>query len=175
MKSQLPLLKSQLPQIKNIILEPQPRNTAACLMLSVAHLKKRGFSDQTPVLVFPADHSIGNISQFIELMQRGISFVSRCPSLVTFGITPTHPHTGYGYIEGGSEVESGILKANRFLEKPHRELAETFIKNGNYFWNGGIFAFQIGTFLKEGETYAPALFEWLNGSEPGAGMYYLQY
>lgn len=152
-KSQLPLIKDQLPQVTNLILEPHPRNTAACLMLSVSQLIRKNYPSNTPLLVFPADHSIGNTPQFIELMRRGVSFVTRHSALVTFGITPSHPHTGYGYIQGGKEVEPGVLSAQRFLEKPDRKLAESFIQQGNFFWNGGIFAWTLQSISEAFDTF----------------------
>jgi len=155
-KSQEALIKKHLPQIKNLILEPSSRNTAPCLMLSVAHLRRLGFPPETPLCIFPADHCIENTTQFLGLMKKGLSFIARHKALLTFGITPTTPHTGYGYIEGGDELAGGILKATRFLEKPNESLAQSFLKQGSFFWNSGIFVWRLETICEAFDHFLQA-------------------
>lgn len=154
-KSQAPLLKDQLPEIKNLILEPMARNTAPCLMLTVSHLLKKGFPLSTVMLVLPADHYIGDENRFREVLSRAVAFAGRTDSLVTLGIVPTSPHTGYGYIESGEPVEPNILKTRRFVEKPNLEKAQEFLKSKSFFWNAGIFAWSLASIVKAFEAYVP--------------------
>ncbi len=141
--SQEDLLKQQLPDIPNRILEPASKNTAACLMLATRELLKKGYSPNTPIMVFPADHVIGNPGLFFSLLRNALSFVTERESLVTFGITPVTPHTGYGYIEAGALETHAIHQVTRFTEKPDKTTAENFLRRGNYFWNSGIFVWTL--------------------------------
>ncbi|NBX75704.1 MAG: mannose-1-phosphate guanylyltransferase [Proteobacteria bacterium] len=143
--TQKSLLQEHLPDISNLILEPTPKNTAACLMLSAATLLKRGYAPSTPMMVFPADHAIGNSAHFVELLKKAVSFASSQNSLVTLGIIPTSPHTGYGYIESGELIQADVLTVKRFTEKPEQKTAEAFLKQGGYFWNSGIFIWTLGS------------------------------
>lgn len=152
-EDQYPLLKEQLPHIKNLILEPRSKNTAACLMLATAHLLNLGFASETSILVFPADHCIQNPSKFSAFIKRALPVISRESALLTFGIQPHSAHTGYGYIEGGTEWVEGIFKTNRFVEKPDKKTAEIFIKQKNFFWNSGIFAWSLKSISEAFERF----------------------
>lgn len=153
-KSQFSLIREQLPEVSGLILEPQARNTSACLMLSVSHLLKKGYSFETPLMVFPADHYIENEVRFVELMQQAVSFCQKESALITLGVVPTSPHTGYGYIETEAQPHfETVLRAKRFTEKPQLEMAKEFLRNRNYYWNSGIFVWTIGTIVQAFEMF----------------------
>lgn len=152
--NQRSLLTEHLPDITNLILEPVPRNTAACLMLSVATLLNKGYAPATPMMVFPADHEIGNQVQFQNLINQAVTFASSQDALVTLGIVPTAPHTGYGYIEASPPTSnSSVFRVQRFTEKPDLKTAEAFLKKGAYFWNSGIFIWTLGSIAKAFESF----------------------
>lgn len=154
-KGQLSLLREQLAKVHNLILEPIARNTAPCLMLSVAQLLKRGFPLSTVMLVLPADHYIHEEDRFRGVVQRAMDFAGKEDALVTLGIVPTSPHTGYGYIQAGEKVGDGILKTERFVEKPQLEKAKEFVASKNFFWNAGIFAWSLSSIVNAFEAYTP--------------------
>lgn len=149
-----PMIEKELGTSSSILVEPAPRSTAPAILFALKYLiEKKGASKEEVCIVSPSDHYFEKEEDFLHLLpaaEKG----ARGGAIVTFGITPTYPETGYGYIK----TEEGEVK--EFVEKPDLERATQFLEGGNYYWNGGIFAFQIGTFLKECETYAPALFEW---------------
>jgi len=153
-ESQVQLLKQFVPQIERLILEPAAKNTAACLMLSVAHLLQRGYPLDTPLMVFPSDHAIGNEKAFETVVRKAVAFAQTREALVTIGIQPSSPHTGYGYIErSDSEVAPDFFKVKRFTEKPNLERATEFFSHPNYYWNGGIFIWTLRSIRKAFETY----------------------
>jgi len=137
-----------------IICEPSGRNTAPAILLAVLNVLK---SDPDAVLcVFPADHVIGEIDSFHDRLKAAIRLADQ-GYIVTFGITPHYPETGYGYVEGGQEVAEGALKITRFVEKPDKKTAQGYIAAGNFFWNSGMFAFKASIILEEFRTYQPDL------------------
>jgi len=163
--TQQSLLREHLPDISNLILEPLSKNTAACLMLSVATLLKKGYSRNTPMMVFPADHAIGNQTHFVELLKQAVSFACSQNSLVTLGIVPTAPHTGYGYIEAGPKpVLANTFPVQRFTEKPDRKTAESFLERGTYFWNSGIFVWTLGAIASAFELFLSDSWQQILGS-----------
>ncbi|MDX2502730.1 MAG: mannose-1-phosphate guanylyltransferase/mannose-6-phosphate isomerase [Deltaproteobacteria bacterium] len=137
-----------------IICEPSGRNTAPAILLAVLNVLN---ADPEAVLcVFPADHVIGEMEGFHERLAAAIRLAGQ-GFVVTFGITPHYPETGYGYVEGGQEVAEGALTINRFVEKPDRKTAQQYIAAGNFFWNSGMFAFKASIMLEEFRTYQPGL------------------
>lgn len=152
--SQLELLKQFVPEITHIILEPEAKNTAACLMLTVSQLIKNGFSLDTPLMVFPADHTISNQAVFETVMKKALSFAQSQEALVTIGIKPTSAHTGYGYIERSeTHTTPSVFKVKRFTEKPKLELATQFIANPHFYWNGGIFVWTLRAISSAFKSY----------------------
>ena len=134
------LLKEQIPNLpdRNIIVEPEGRNTAPCIALS-ALIIKRYYKDSTMV-VLPSDHLINDEKRFRELLLLGGRFLeNNSDGILTLGMKPDRPETGYGYIQFGEEVELGIKKVNRFVEKPNLQLAKQYLDKGSYLWNGGMF------------------------------------
>jgi len=137
-----------------VIREPSGRNTAPAILLAVFHIRQ--IVEDGILCIFPADHVIGNIHSFHERLQAAIHLADK-GHVVTFGIKPNYPETGYGYIEGGTDVSNSALMVKRFVEKPDRSTAENYIEAGNFFWNSGMFAFRVSVILKEFETYAPEM------------------
>ena len=151
------LVADQLEEIhvkaRATVLEPFGRNTApaACIAaLLVAESDPNGL-----VLLAPADHVIADGDAFAHAVERGIKAATE-GALVTFGVEPDSPHTGYGYIET-EQSNSPALKVKRFVEKPSRELAETFLDSGCFYWNAGIFLFKASALLTLIETYVPSI------------------
>lgn len=142
----------------NIIMEPSGRNTAPCILLAVASLLKKGASEDDIIAVLPSDHVILNESGFRSVLRKASECASEFKKIVTIGINPTFPHTGYGYIERAeTKVNSGFL-VSAFKEKPNIETASEYIKTGRYYWNAGMFVAPIKVFLSEFEKHAPEIF-----------------
>lgn len=137
----------------NILLEPVGRNTAPAIALS-ALLALQDFEDPI-MLVLAADHLIKDIDAFQSSIQAALSLAEK-GKLVTFGIVPTHPETGYGYIEKGDNIGSGFL-VSQFVEKPNSDTAIQYVANGDYFWNSGMFMFRASRYLEELELTRPEI------------------
>ena len=146
----------ELPDIprENLIGEPVGRDTANAIGLS-AHLLHRCDDDAT-MAVFTADHLIEPVDRFQDAIRRGLEAAeTHRDSLVTFGITPAEPHTGYGYIHRGQPISPGVYRVLEFKEKPSREIAEQYVRSGEYYWNSGMFCWHCPTILRELETHLP--------------------
>ena len=164
------LVKEQLPQLSDdqILLEPVGRNTAPCVAYACFKISQK--DPYANYVVAPADHLIEKEDVFIENIQRGLKAVSENSIIMTLGITPTRPDTGYGYIQYiEDELDMGYYKVKTFTEKPKLEIAEQFIASGDYLWNGGIFLFSTYTIQKAFQDYLPDMAELF--SEIG-GKYY---
>lgn len=142
--SQASLVKQHLPMLedKNIISEPKARNTAAAIALSVAYFKHLGYANDTNILVLPADHIIKELDKFTIAIKTAIT-ASKQNYLCTFGIKPNYPATGYGYIQAGGNIFENTKKIDRFKEKPDLKTAESFLAEGNFYWNSGIFLWSL--------------------------------
>jgi mannose-1-phosphate guanylyltransferase / mannose-6-phosphate isomerase len=140
-----------------ILLEPVGRNTAPAVAAAANYVK--GIDADAMMLVLPADHVINDVPAFHAAVERAAA-LAREGALATFGIVPTAPETGYGYIKSG-ELVKGVAgdgyQVERFVEKPDRATAETFVKAGTYFWNSGMFLFRADAYLRELEQYAPEM------------------
>lgn len=154
------VVREQIPQLSDdqLILEPSPRNTAACIGLAALALRKSGVDDVMGV--FPADHLIADMAAFQAALETAES-LARQDWLVTFGIRPRFAATGYGYIQLGDPLENaGDLQAfqvRRFAEKPDATTAQRFLDGGDYLWNSGIFVWKTERILEEIEASMPAL------------------
>jgi len=159
--AQVELVKEHLPQLPadNIIIEPFGMNTAPCIGLSLAYLKSRIPADES-IVVLPADHVIQNTDAFLESLVQAEKPASE-GYLVTFGITPDYPATGYGYIEAGPSISEGILQVARFKEKPDLDTAKGFLRQGNFYWNSGMFFWKLNTIWKAFETHLPNVIQLL--------------
>jgi len=153
--SQAELVKQHLPEMpsENIIIEPFGMNTAPCIALSVAYLERRYSSGET-MLVLPADHYIQDTAAFLASLHLA-DHVAQQGSLVTFGIIPTYPATGYGYIEASQPIGDGVLSVSRFKEKPDYDTATFFLSKGNFYWNSGMFAWTLASIAQAFETHLP--------------------
>jgi len=137
-----------------LICEPSGRNTAPAILLAVLHLL--AFQEDAVLCIFPADHVITDLDSFHERIKAAIKLAND-GYIVTFGIQPHYPETGYGYVEGGAQAAHGALTLERFVEKPDLPTAENYIKAGNFFWNSGMFAFKASVILSEFKTHQPEL------------------
>ena len=141
-----------------VIPEPAARNTAPAIAIAAEYLKaESGGKGQETVVVLTADHLITPLEEFTENV-RAADELARQDKLVTFGIPPTRPETGYGYIETADEMPPG-LKVASFREKPDQATAERFVEKGNYYWNSGMFAFRVNRYLEELQSLTPEIGE----------------
>lgn len=157
------LVLEQLPWLdaENLLLEPVGRNTAPCIGWAASVLAERGHGDST-MLVMASDHRIHPVEEFARTARLAVS-AADCGYLVTMGITPGHPATGYGYLEKGSEVSEGVFRVKSFREKPDPDTARRFLEAGCYLWNSGMFVWKVSEILKALGEYMPALLESLSG------------
>ncbi len=141
---------TDLPE-KNIIIEPEGRNTAPCILLACLYIKEI-YKDAT-VAVVPSDHAIKNTDEFCNILQVANSYVENenRDAIVTIGITPNRPETGYGYIKL-KDKDGQVIKVDKFVEKPNLEKAKEYLEAGEYLWNAGMFIFDINSMLKELEA-----------------------
>lgn len=142
-----------------VLVEPVGRNTAPCIGLAALHIKR--FDENAPIITLPADHFIANEEHY-RYMLNAAAEVARSGAIVTLGITPTRPETGYGYIECGDEAGSTlgekVLKVERFVEKPDHETALKYLASGRHLWNSGIFIYTAKTILAEIKSCLPELY-----------------
>ena len=152
------IVSEQLPQIPqgNILAEPAMRNTAPCI--AYACWKIKGQDPYANVVVTPADALVQDVNGFRKVIGQALDFTVADRRIVTVGITPTRPETGYGYIASGQTVEQGpICKVDSFREKPALEVAQEYLAAGNYLWNAGIFVWNIDTITESIRTFNPDL------------------
>lgn len=151
----------QLPEVpaENILIEPVGRNTAACIGLAAIHVQKKVKDDV--MVVLPSDHGIGDPVQYRKVIAAAALAAEKDNALVTIGINPTSPQTGFGYMEGGESVgrvaDEMLLRVKSFREKPNLKQAQAFIQDGNFFWNSGMFVWKTSTILNEIERFLPDL------------------
>lgn len=148
--------RQQLPELppENVLAEPAARNTAPCVAWAAAHVSAR--APNAVMMVLPADPHIGDEAAYRELLKRACGAAAD-GGLVTIGVTPTRPETGYGYIEGGAELGAGIYKVQRFVEKPDLQRAQEFVKDKRFLWNSGMFFFRADKVLEEYQRQLPDL------------------
>lgn len=160
-ESYAPLVNEQLPQIphENILLEPAARNTAPCIGLAAAVIRKK-YGDAV-MMVLPSDHLIKFNQMFIDTLKAAANIAEKSDSLVTIGITPTYPETGYGYIhfEAKDDGIPGIYNVKRFVEKPNIELAKEYVNSGEYLWNSGMFVWKASSIQANLKQYLPDMTE----------------
>ncbi len=149
------LVKEQLPELKDdqILLEPTRRNTAPCI--AFASYRIHAINPNANIVVAPSDHLILKESHFLENINLGLDFVKKYASLLTLGIKPSRPETGYGYIQSNEPSNGTFQKVKAFTEKPNYELAKIFFESGEFFWNSGIFIWNVKTILEAFRRYLP--------------------
>jgi mannose-1-phosphate guanylyltransferase len=133
-----------------VILEPAARNSAPAIALAAA------FAPDAVLLIMPSDHVIAEPDAFRAAIRRGLP-LAEADWLVTFGITPDGPETGYGYIRAGTDLADGVVAVDRFIEKPDRGRAEAMLSEGGHYWNGGIFLMRAAALQAALETHAPTM------------------
>jgi mannose-1-phosphate guanylyltransferase len=149
------LVKQQLPEISDdqMLLEPTRRNTAPCI--AYAAYRIWSINPNANIVVTPADHLILQEQNFLKNIQKGLNFVGKFPSLLTLGVKPNRPETGYGYIQTEEGGDDNIQKVKAFTEKPNYELAKVFYESGEFFWNSGIFIWNVQTILDSFHKHLP--------------------
>lgn len=155
----------QLPEIQEnqVLLEPHRRNTAPCIAYAVHRIK--ALTDTANIVVAPSDHLILKENEFKDILLRGLDFVQNNDSLLTLGIKPSRPETGYGYIQ----IEEGagdFHQVKTFTEKPNLELAKVFLETGEFYWNSGIFLWNLKTILKAFDVLLPDMASKFNHGAP---------
>lgn len=156
------IVKEQLPEVteKNILMEPLRRNTAPCIAYATYRIQSQ--DPEALIVVAPSDHLIIREDDFLNQVNEGFSFVSSGEALLTMGIKPDRPETGYGYIQinGSSPINAGssqFWNVKTFTEKPNLELARKFIESGEFYWNSGIFFWSAQSILNAIEKYLPEI------------------
>ncbi|MDV4150310.1 mannose-1-phosphate guanylyltransferase [Clostridium sp. AL.422] len=161
------LVKEQLPELpeRNIIVEPEGRNTTPCIALSALVINR--YYKDAGMVVLPSDHLISNEEEFRKIILEANNYIEENgDAIITLGIEPTRAETGYGYIKCSDDktkiIENEVIKVDRFVEKPNKELAEEYLEDRNYLWNGGMFLWTVKNILSEISKYSPDTFEALN-------------
>ena len=160
------IVEKQLPLLNpaNILCEPSRKNTAPCVALISYKLQQ--LNPNSNLICAPADHLILDDTSFIKTSLEALEFTEKNNALLTLGIKPFQPNTGYGYIQYEQHaVSDNVYKVKTFTEKPDLELARTFIASGDFLWNAGIFVWQTKTFIKAFDQYLPAVHELFEGAK----------
>ena len=149
------MTRQQLPKLdKNqILLEPIRRNTAPAIAYAAFHIRAK--NPNANIVVAPSDHLILKEEVFLSVIERGLEFVEKHDFMLTLGITPSRPETGYGYIQESDEAVEGINKVKTFTEKPNIDLAKVFYESGEFVWNSGIFLWNVNTIIDAFKSYLP--------------------
>ena len=167
------LVKEQLPQIpdENILAEPMAKNTAPCIGLACAVIRKK-YQDAM-MLVLPSDHLIRYEPMYIDTLKQAISVAEQDNTLVTIGITPTYAETGYGYINFSRDTQENrmcVYKVNRFVEKPDIDTAKKYLASGDYLWNSGMFVWKVSSIMNDFARFLPETYEGLERIEESVGQ-----
>ena len=156
------LTLQQLPELKaeNILCEPMGRNTAPCIGLAAAILQKR--VGDCMMVVLSSDHLIVDEQGFLNVLNTAISVAQENENIVTIGISPTYPETGFGYIRYDAQnMQNGVYPVEKFVEKPNYETALAYLATGQYLWNSGMFVFKVSTIMEQFRRFMPKLYEGL--------------
>jgi len=153
------LVFQQLPGVteRQVLLEPAMRNTAPCILYASLKIQKE--NPDAVMIVAPSDHWIEDESKFTENVQQAFEFCEKNDALMTLGIQPTFPNTGYGYIEYDKSATNAIKQVRQFREKPDYDTAKSFISQGNFLWNAGIFMWSATSVIKAFQFHQPELFQ----------------
>ena len=151
------IVRKQLPEMPadHILAEPVPRNTAPCIAYACWRIMRE--DPEANIVVTPSDAIVLKTELFSEIISKALEFTASTYSIVTVGIHPDRPETGYGYICSSSKEECNVVKVNEFREKPDRETAERYLAAGNYFWNAGIFVWSVSTIVDQMRRHAPQI------------------
>lgn len=162
------LVHEQLPELSfnQILLEPTRRNTAPCIAWASYHI--RALNPNANIVVAPSDHLILKETEFLDTVQKGLDFAGQSENLLTLGIKPNRPETGYGYIQIDEQRSGDFRKVKTFTEKPELELAKVFVESGEFYWNSGLFIWNVNSILKAFKEQLPELIDKL---APGENVY----
>lgn len=165
------LVKEQLPELQDdqVLLEPARRNTAPCVAYACYKIHKK--DPDATVVITPADHAIFNEDKFLRTVDQAVETAQTEGNLVTIGIKPTRPETGYGYIQFTDEVSGAARKVKTFTEKPQLEWARKFLESGDFVWNAGIFVWKTSSIIREFENNLPEMAE---AFDEGMELYYTE-
>lgn len=171
-KQHLALAKAQLPEIppENFLVEPEGRNTAPCIGLAAIHIRRR--DPEGVMLVSPSDHMIMGNTDYHQCLEKAFHWAVKENCLVTIGIKPSRPETGYGYIERedtGLDTGPSVFSVRRFVEKPDSERAWEFVQAGCFYWNSGIFIWKAQVILERIKEHIPELAAGLDRIDPSIG------
>lgn len=167
------IVKEQLPEIpvENILLEPCRRNTAPCIAYVSWRIKSK--DPNANIVVSPSDHIVMNPEEFRRVINEALDFTSESDSIVTLGMSPTRPETGYGYIQADLTTPSprnkSIYRVDSFREKPNLETAKEYVKKNEYFWNSGIFVWSVKTIVDALRMYQPSIADIFESIQPYYG------
>jgi mannose-1-phosphate guanylyltransferase len=154
-------IRAELPELREsmVVAEPQGRNTAPCIALAAYRIAKE--DPDAVMAVLPADHLIGREDEFLKALRTAAEAASTSDYLITFGIVPNRPETGYGYIELGPEAlkvgNATVFEVKAFVEKPDRSRAETYLASGKFMWNSGMFIWKASAIIQAFEKYCPSI------------------
>lgn len=155
---------SQIPDLSasQVLCEPARRNTAPCIAYASARIKamekaKNREGEKVNIVVAPSDHLILQEDKFQQIIQQGFDFIEQNDALLTLGMKPTRPETGYGYIQMGEKDKGEIYKVKAFTEKPNIELAKVFLESGDFLWNSGIFIWSLQSILSAFQSFLPEI------------------
>ncbi len=171
-KSYKDITKEQLPELSDeqVILEPYRRNTAPCIAYACFKIKAK--NPNAIIVVAPSDHFIEKEDLFVDIIEKGLNITSNNPYLLTIGIRPTFPNTGYGYIQydedNSLESNSSVYAVKTFTEKPELEMAKSFLESGDFLWNAGIFITSLSTINEAFEKFLPDIYDLFR---QGEGLY----
>lgn len=158
--SLIPLIRQHVP-FAGIIEEPEARNTAACVGLAAVAALAEGAGDDPVLVVLPADHAVLDEVGLRTALSEAISVARSADVLVTIGIKPTHPHTGYGYVKMGSHLSGRAYRVDRFYEKPNAQRAEKYLEEGGFSWNSGMFVWRARVILEAFKSHLPEMYRGL--------------
>jgi len=167
-KDEIKRIMKEIPS-ENFLFEPEGKNTAPCIGWAAIHIKAVKGEDSAVISVLPSDHYIGNEDRYFEILEEAVEAAKDYSKVVTIGIPPSSPSTGYGYIEIGENINNNkfMTKGRRFVEKPDRTLAEMYLRSQRFLWNSGMFFFKVGVILSLIEKHLPELYEILLRIEEG--------
>ena len=151
------IVREQLPEIpeSNILKEPCRRNTAPCIAYVSWRIKK--LNPKANVVVTPSDHIVMDVAEFERVITSGLAFTAETDSILTLGMKPNRPETGYGYIQIAEPAGDNFYKVKTFTEKPELELAKVFVESGEFYWNSGLFMWNVNSIIKASESLLPEL------------------
>ena len=166
------LILEQIPDLqeRQVLCEPARRNTAPCIAYATARIRAMAHGKNARIVVAPSDHLILHEQTFGEVVQKGLRFVAENDTLLTLGMKPTRPETGYGYIQKGAAADmEDLYRVKTFTEKPNLELAEVFLKSGEFLWNSGLFLWNLHSITEAFRKHLPELADIFQSGEQVMG------